>query len=173
MSIAIPVTKWELDKGSDEFVGLLFTDLATIERPARNPDGRGGRTISYQVIGSNVPCLIQEADRKPEDVISGDGQKTETSWYLMLPKQYYVQPTDRISVKSTIYEVVSPDDDNDVFFVTALCRRIDYSSARIIAVGAVSMSLNMAAPSLLVGIYLYPSTVNLGFSVKPANLIGG
>lgn len=165
-----PIKDWELSLGAAEYERVLFLQKFSIERPVRTPDGRGGRTTTYEIVYQDIPGIVEDGgSTRPKDIVSGGGQKAETFWQFILPLRYNVQPTDRFVYLGETYELITSDQDTS-FFITCLCRRIDIPRAILLKPRAVSLGFVTAQASLLRGIFLFPSAIAIPVSVKSCTI---
>lgn len=87
-----------------------FPDLATVLRPARTSNGRGGSTTTYSSAGT-VACIItaQKAGSRNAKKIEQEEQTAVTTWEIKVPQGSDVRVTDRLSVtigtSTTVYEI--------------------------------------------------------------------
>lgn len=102
-------------------------DTCTIQRKGGSSDGKGGRTVSYSVHASNVPCRLGRAgSRSGIETIDAEKVQQQTPWIITFEHNQDVQDTDRIKIGARMFEVVSIEPHEE--WTTAL--RVQVTEAR-------------------------------------------
>lgn len=84
-----------------------FPDLATVLRPSRQSNGRGGWTTTYVAQPAQVPCIVtaQKAGSRSAKHIENEEEVAVTTWVIKVPQGANVQVTDRLQVSGSTYEI--------------------------------------------------------------------
>ena len=169
----LPIQEWELTGVRTHLRQVLMTGTAEHRRPSQGPSGSGGRKTVMVSLGL-VVCRLEPSGEKPEDLIAGEGRRTETWWELTLPVGTVVQTNDQFIIAHKAYEVVDGDgEQTQPFAVYVRCRLLKGLIAPILLPSRVVSGWAVQPATLLRGIYFFPGPIAATATVRPATLVVG
>jgi hypothetical protein len=170
----LPIQEWELTGARADLREVLMTGTAEHRRPVQSLSASGGGRRTQMVSLGSVVCRLAASGEKPEDLIAGEGRRTETWWDLSLPVGTVVQTNDQFIINYQAYEVVDGEgEETDALAVYVRCRLLKGLIAPILLPNRVASAAAVASATLLRGIFFFPGPVSATAAVRSATLVVG